>query len=319
MDYSKDFLHFSTMAAITEPRVPGQPVPAFRLYGETGDAAVADVLHWESIPARSRLHDWRIRPHRHHDLSQLLYVQDGPAGIHIDGRSQRVDRAALVWMPPLYVHGFDFHRRIRGHIVTLSAALLEAWHAQWPQMAQALARPACLEVGRDRAMLDACFAGIATEHAHRRDGRAPMLHALAGQVLVWTARRALHQAAPDAGAGHERGTEHVRAFLALVDRYYREHWSLQRYADQLGLSPSHLGALCRQHAGAPPLQLVQRRVMLEAQRSLVYTSLSVQQVAAWLGFADAAYFSRYFARNAGCSPNAFRHRQGPGAAAPAKR
>lgn len=307
------------MAAITEPNVQAHPVPAFRLYGETGDGAAADALHWESIAARSRLHGWRIRPHRHHDLSQLLYVQSGPAGIHIDGRSQRVDRATLVWMPPLYVHGFDFHRRIRGHIVTLSAALLQAWQAQWPQMAQALARPACLEVGRERAMLDAGFAALATEHAHRREGRVPMLHALAGQLLVWTARRVLQQPAPDADRGHDRGSEHVRAFLALVDRHYREHWPLQRYAGQLGLSASHLGAVCRQHAGAAPLQLLQRRVMLEAQRSLVYTSLSVQQIATWLGFADAAYFSRYFARNAGCSPNAFRRAQQGGGGTPAAR
>ncbi|MFT4248796.1 MAG: helix-turn-helix domain-containing protein [Pseudomonas sp.] len=303
------------MVAITEPPAH-HSVPAFGLYGESGEATAADALHWESIQSRSRLHDWKIRPHRHRDLSQLLYVQSGPAGIHIDGRSQRVDRATLVWMPPLHVHGFDFHRRIRGHIVTLSTPLLQAWHAQWPQMAPALERPACLEIGRDRDLLDACFAGIAAEHAHRRDGRAPMLHALAGQVLVWTARRMLHQAMPGADAGHDRGVGHVRDFLALVDRHYREHWPLQRYADRLGLSASHLGALCRRHAGAPPLQLLQRRVMLEAQRSLVYTSLSVQQVASWLGFADAAYFSRYFTRNAGCSPNAFRRRQHGSAGGP---
>jgi AraC family transcriptional activator of pobA len=302
-------LHFSTMAAITEPTVQAHPVPAFRLYGETGDGAVADALHWESIAARSRLHGWRIRPHRHHDLSQLLYVQNGPAGLHLDGRSQRVDRATLVWMPPTCVHGFDFHRRIRGHIVTLSAALLQAWQGQWPQMAQALARPACLDVGRDRAMLDACFASLASEHAQRREGRVPMLHALAGQLLVWTARRALQHRMPAPDGGHDRCGEHVRAFLALVDRHYRDHWPLQRYADQLGLSASHLGALCRQHAGAAPLQLLQRRVMLEAQRSLIYTSMSVQQIATWLGFADAAYFSRYFTRNAGCAPNAFRRAQ----------
>lgn len=297
------------MDAITEHRPGARPVPAFRLYGERIDTATPDTLHWESIAARSRLHDWRIRPHRHHDLSQLLYVQSGPVGIHIDGHSQRVDRATLVWMPPLYVHGFDFHRRIRGHIVTLSTPLLEAWHAQWPPLTRALARPACLEVGRDREMLDATFAAIASEHAHRREGRAPMLHALAGQVLVWTARRLLQQAGTDTDADGERGTVQVRAFLALVDRHYREHWPLQRYAGQLGVSASHLGALCRQHAGAAPLQLIQRRVMLEAQRSLVYTTLSVQQVATLLGFADAAYFSRYFARNAGCSPNAFRQRE----------
>lgn len=302
MDEPRHFLHIPTMSAITEHPA----VPAFRLYGEPGSTARPDPLHWESIPARSRLHDWRIRPHRHHDLSQLLYIQNGPAGLHIDGQHRRVDRATLVWIPPLHVHGFDFHRRIRGHIVTLSATLVAGWQAQWPSMTRALAIPACLDVGRERDLLDGCFAEIADEHAHRREGREPMLHALAAQLLAWTARQALRRADARAGDASAPGERHVRAFLALVDLHYREHWPLERYAAQLGLSQSHLGAMCRQLAGAPPLQLLQRRMMLEAQRTLVYTSMTVQQIAAYLGFADAAYFSRYFSRNAGCSPKRFR-------------
>jgi AraC family transcriptional activator of pobA len=290
------------MSAITEQHA----VLAFRLYGERGAAARPDLLHWESIQARSRLHNWKIRPHRHHDLSQLLYVQNGPAGLHIDGRHSRVDRATLVWMPPLHVHGFDFHRRIRGHILTLSAPLVTAWQTQWPAMSQALARPLSLDVGRERDQLDRCFAAIADEHAHRRDGRESMLHALAGQLLTWAARQALRQADARIGASSEPGERYVRALLALVDRHYREHWPLQRYAAQLGLSQSHLGAMCRQLAGSTPLQLLQQRVMLEAQRSLIYTTMTVQQIATDLGFADAAYFSRYFTRNAGCSPKRFR-------------
>ncbi len=48
--------------------------------------------------------------------------------------------------------------------------------------------------------------------------------------------------------------------------------------------------------------------MLEARRSLVYTTLTVQQLATVLGYADAAYFSRCFRRHAGCSPIQFRQR-----------
>ena len=37
-----------------------------------GRAPFPDVLHCESIPARASLHDWRIAPHRHHNLHQFL-------------------------------------------------------------------------------------------------------------------------------------------------------------------------------------------------------------------------------------------------------
>ncbi|WP_033487402.1 AraC family ligand binding domain-containing protein, partial [Xanthomonas phaseoli] len=64
-------------------------VPAFGLYGEQ-HADAAELLHWESIAARSRLHDWQIVPHRHEDLAQLVYVQRGPATLQLDGRTQRL-------------------------------------------------------------------------------------------------------------------------------------------------------------------------------------------------------------------------------------
>jgi AraC family transcriptional activator of pobA len=47
-------------------------------------------------------------------------------------------------------------------------------------------------------------------------------------------------------------------------------------------------------------------VLLEAKRSLIYTSMTVAQVADALGFADPAYFSRFFKRLSGLSPSDFR-------------
>lgn len=52
-------------------------VPVFKLYGAPLEWPTPDLLHCESIPARSRLHDWEIKPHRHADLAQLLYVRKG--------------------------------------------------------------------------------------------------------------------------------------------------------------------------------------------------------------------------------------------------
>ena len=43
-------------------------VPVFKLYGETAVWPTPDLLHCESIPERSRLHDWEIKPHQHGDL-----------------------------------------------------------------------------------------------------------------------------------------------------------------------------------------------------------------------------------------------------------
>jgi AraC family transcriptional regulator, transcriptional activator of pobA len=43
----------------------------------------------------------------------------------------------------------------------------------------------------------------------------------------------------------------------------------------------------------------------EAQRDLVYSHMSIKQIAHSLGFADMAYFSRYFRKQTGVTPTQF--------------
>jgi AraC family transcriptional activator of pobA len=60
--------------------------------------------------------------------------------------------------------------------------------------------------------------------------------------------------------------------------------------------------------GQTPIQLVHARIVLEAKRQLLYTDNPVRTIAYALGFEDAAYFTRFFARQAGVAPRAFRAR-----------
>lgn len=58
---------------------PSSPLPALALCGEAAFADSLDGLHLESIAARSRLHDWDIRPHRH-AAAQAPVAQREPEG-----------------------------------------------------------------------------------------------------------------------------------------------------------------------------------------------------------------------------------------------
>ena len=81
------------------------------------------------------------------------------------------------------------------------------------------------------------------------------------------------------------------------------------YAQRLGLTVTHLNRLCREHLSDTALGIVNARILLEAKRCLIFTSLSVKETAAAVGFDDAAYFTRFFRRESGLSPLAFRERQ----------
>ena len=52
------------------------------------------------------------------------------------------------------------------------------------------------------------------------------------------------------------------------------------------------------------------RLLREAMRALTFTAAGVAQVADDLGFADPAYFSRFFKARAGVEPSRFRRERG---------
>ena len=278
-------------------------VPVFKLYGEERAWPTPDLIHCESIAERSRQHGWEIRAHLHSDLVQVLYIQSGHAQVEIDGQVCRLDQAAAQVVPALCVHAFHFSEDIQGHVLTLAQPLVEHLGValEQPPLSGSARYPAAAHRGR----LDVLFDTLAHEYGHHEVGRELMLQSLISALLVWLARQALADQQGEAQLS-DRGRKHLRRFQALIEQHYRSHQSLDWYASQMGLSVAHLNSLCRRLAGQSGLQVIHQRLLLEAKRNLVYTSMTIAQVADSLGFSEAAYFSRFFRRGAGISPKDFR-------------
>jgi AraC family transcriptional activator of pobA len=143
------------------------------------------------------------------------------------------------------------------------------------------------------------------EFARSAPGRHVALKGLLGALLA-NLLRLVHapQEAASGATGPER--ELVAHFRRLVESRFRTHASVSKYSEQLRVSQARLRRACLSVAGQSPVELVHLRLLVEAERQLRYTSMSIAQVAYHLGFEDPAYFSRFFTRRMRKSPRAFR-------------
>lgn len=91
------------------------------------------------------------------------------------------------------------------------------------------------------------------------------------------------------------------AFKLAVESNLTEQHDVQSIAEKLALTSSTLYAIVKEHAGISPKEWITNRLMLEAQRKLQYSSISVKELAYDLGFNDPGYFSRLFKKNTGKS------------------
>ena len=299
------------MVSARDRRAAPRQLPAFALYGEAARPGVP-LLHVEAIQTRSRLYDWEIGSHVHHDLHQVVWVQRGPVRSLLDESRAHNQGPLAITLPPGVAHAFSFSAASDGHVLTFDARSLV--EAAGVGLAQALPRlfaaPRRLVVAPpDAARLHALFVALLAEHESTQP--QPVTLWLA-QAVLW--RLAEHAQRADEGAQRGRPpavSALYTRWVALMEAHYRDHWPVTRYAEQLGLSAERLNRLLRAETGQPAQALLHARLVREATRRLVHIAAPVSSIAYELGFEDPAYFCRFFKRHAGASPRDYRARLAP--------
>ncbi|MHC8493925.1 helix-turn-helix domain-containing protein [Thalassospira sp. SM2505] len=270
-----------------------------------------EFFHLESIPERSRLHDLHIKPHRHTNLFQLLYITNGTAKISFDDQNLTMQAGQLITVPPGTVHGFKFSDDIDGWVISLTDHHLQEILAPAPKLLARLDQTICVDSNlspdqpRPSGPVDFLISQLVREYYSHNTGRLFALRHLLGLLLLDVGRSA-PQGDPAHLSRQEQKTAKFRKFQMLVERFYKHHKSLEFYAREIGITTTQLNRIAKDIYGMTASEVLQNRLMLEAKRTLIYTDIAVQQIADELGFRDAGYFSRFFAKKAGIPPAQFR-------------
>lgn len=280
-------------------------VARYVLYGEFGARVAADFVHVERIADRSRLYEWTISPHLHPGVFQLVVLTAGKSLLIAEAREIPLDPPCLVAVPCGAIHAFRFAPEAQGWVLSAADAFLEDPGIAGPTLTRLLqggfARPIALNEAEERALLEAALALLARPApVGDRTGHFAVALVLS---LIDRLAGALAEEPPVAP---DRRLALFRRFGAMVEAGFREHRTVADYARMLGTTPQTLRRACDYAVGQAPGGVIKERVMREAMRALAFSTAGIGQVSEELGFADPAYFSRYFKAAAGVEPSRFR-------------
>lgn len=248
-----------------------------------------------------------------------LLITEGDGRAFVDDDEFELSPGVLLVIPVNALFSFSLSAGADGFIFSgtelffrerVAAALLDRPASHWkdyyqPNAYYTLAGP---DRNNDRARV---FGQVeeAAEHFGIGSDAAVMAYIF---VLVSVRRRA---SPPVTDSGKQRYTDLVYRYHALVDEHYGKHLGIDDYCRRLSVTRGQLLGACRLVSGLTPLEVIHRRVLLEAERELLRSDQTVNEIAFNLGFRDSAYFSRFFKRMTGVSPVAFRlERLGQGGA-----
>lgn len=233
----------------------------------------------------------------------------GSGTVHLAETESALAAPCVVWLPGGQAGRVRLAAGARGSAIKVTESALGRAIPAGPTaspLRQAVELPllgAPLEPARAAAML-AAMGAIAGEAERSEPGsrEAILSHLTLILIAFWRLR--------DASAGEAQVAPRVlvQNFLQLVELHLRDHWSVGRYAQALGISADRLNTAVQRATGLTPQALVHRRLVENAEVLLERSTLQVSEIADALGFRDAAYFNRFFSRNAGLSPGRFRAR-----------
>jgi AraC family transcriptional activator of pobA len=102
----------------------------------------------------------------------------------------------------------------------------------------------------------------------------------------------------------------VDALRKLVEEHFHKERQLAFYADRLAMTVDRLNDHVRRATGVTAGHLIRQRVLTEAKRQLVFTSLPIHEIAYDLAFSDPSHFARFFRKQTGTTPHEFRAARG---------
>jgi len=250
------------------------------------------------------------------DFYRLIGVLDGQTNLMVDFSSYSTQAGDWLLVRPGQVFRYDFSHPWSGWLLVFRADSLSATgHSRSGDDFDLLRRVEDL----------ACHRSLDSERHNwmhhslqqlQHDGtliadvasRNELLRLqLAGTLL----RLSIWQS-PDDGSGANNGAGHAsfRRFRNLLDADFSRQHQVRHYARTLGMSEKTLSRVCVAHTGLPAKAAINQRLNLEAKRLLAHTSLAVHAIGRELGFDDATNFVKFFRKEVGITPLAFRLAQG---------
>lgn len=243
------------------------------------------------------------RPGFHH----LLALDSGRLLHSVDFHEHLLAPGDLLWSRPGQVQHFGDLTGAEGRLVLFEAGFLDPATAAAARIEDWYGPPVRHPEGAAARQVDEAIRQLHREFAAL--GGLPLeihLDVLRHLLAVLVLRAAYPGGAAGGGVGGCAAGETYLRFRDAVEREFARSRKVADYARSLGYAPRTLSRATEAGAGIGAKEFIDRRVVLEAKRLLAHGDQSAARIADRLGFADATNFSKFFQRQTGSTPIAFR-------------
>lgn len=255
--------------------------------------------------------------HRH-DFYEIVWLRKGAGRHTIDVNEYSYNGSTVFLLSPGQIHRLEPKEKADGFVCKFLPALFtsgqdfEDYLTHTGLFDNIDLQPVLQVTPALHAVFEDVFSKMETEFNTGEEDRERILVAYLKILLTHISRL------KRSGNWHsERNTDVNRILFQnykdAIEKHFRTSHGVQFYADLLHTQVRHLNKLAKKYTGRTAIEIISGRIILEARRELYHNHQSIKEISFALGFEDPAYFTRFFRKNTGLSPQEYKlsQRQAP--------
>jgi AraC family transcriptional activator of pobA len=255
-----------------------------------------------------QIHKNLQRPHRHTFYHLVLFTKGG--GTHnIDFENFPVKPFQVYFMVPGQVHSWNFDGEVEGYVINFSVSffqsfLLKSDYLENFPFFSGTPMDAVIELPEIlQPEIIHLFELLIRESEESKRMGVDLAKTVILHLFIIIAREKLTYQPPNQSTYNYTL---LKSFQKLIEKNFVTMKLPKEYAELLFITPNHLNALCKEALNVPAGEVIRNRIALEAKRQLINRDLSITEISYRLGFADNSYFTKFFKKHSGNTPEEFR-------------
>ncbi len=253
-------------------------------------------------------HHKNLHAAHRHTFYHVVFFTDGAGSHTIDFENFDVKPNQVYFMIPGQVHSWSFEGFTDGYIINFSSSffqsfLLNPGYCDGFSFFSGDVNDAVINLPDGlHQKVKSLFEEIIKEWEIQAQS-ADLLRTLMLQLFILVNRFS--------AGGNNKGPASynqilLKNFQKLIEANYKNIKLPKDYAALLYITPNHLNAVCKDLLGMQAGEVIRNRTILEAKRLLTNPQLNITEIAFELNFTDNSYFTKFFKKTEGITPEEFR-------------
>ncbi|SEB81579.1 AraC-type DNA-binding protein [Tenacibaculum sp. MAR_2009_124] len=242
--------------------------------------------------------------HRH-DFFYILVIHSGKGNHQIDFENFNISGNSIFILKPGQVHQLYLKKDSQGYLICFETDFYQIQDIQTKKVFNTVNRVNLFSIPFNSFQnIKPHFDAIYNEHTSQQSLFKKSIITHLTLIYIELFRLLKNDISLKKTGSYEE--EVLENLIELIEHNAHQQKQVSFYALSLNLTAFQLNSVLKTTLGKTCLQLLNEQLVLESKRNLLATTNQVKEIAFQLGYDDPSYFSRFFKKHTGYTPDNFR-------------